>query len=148
MKIVKESILNERAKLALASGLVVIQDNKILLVKPRGGGKKGSYSIPKGHVDAGESLLKAAKRETSEETGIDTKNLVIKNPDQQKFIDYTDGDMVHKRVYYYSAYPKDKIKDKHFKKQKKEVEWVGFLTKDQALTRISPRFLPLLKLLK
>lgn len=148
MKIVRDSILNERTKLALASGLIIIQDNKILLIKPKGSKKRGSYSIPKGHVDQGESLLAAAKRETEEETGLDIKNLIIKNPDQQKFIDYTDGDMVHKRVYYYQAYPKNKIKSNHFKIQKKEVEWAGFLSKEEALPRISKKFRPFLKLLK
>ena len=41
----------------ISSGLVVIQDNQILLVHPTNSPWWKTYSIPKGHVDKGEDIL-------------------------------------------------------------------------------------------
>ena len=49
-------------------------EGKILVVDQRG----MSWSLPKGHVDADENLLEAAKREIYEETGITDLTLVEK----------------------------------------------------------------------
>lgn len=49
-----------------ASGLVVIKDNKILMV----GRKSGRIGIPGGKTEEGESSIEGAIRETYEETGI------------------------------------------------------------------------------
>jgi 8-oxo-dGTP diphosphatase len=43
-------------------------DDKILMVQERGQAQ-GLWSIPLGHVESGESLREAAKREVKEETG-------------------------------------------------------------------------------
>jgi len=139
MEIVRESIqLYEKAKLALISGLVIIQDNKILLAHP----------IPKGHVDPGESILDAAKRETLEEVGIESNSLDIKADKDPKFVDYTDKKgKIYKRVYYFIAIPIKEIRKNDFKLQKKEVDWAGFMKKEEASKRIHPRFKSLLKLL-
>lgn len=48
----------------LASGVVVVQDNKVLLVRDENG-----WSLPKGSTECGETLLNTAKREGLEETG-------------------------------------------------------------------------------
>lgn len=56
---------------------VIIENPKgeILLVKsPKWGNK---WTIPGGHVDAGESIVQAAVRESKEETGLDCKVLGI-----------------------------------------------------------------------
>ena len=46
-------------------------EGKVLIVKqkPRGD-SKGSWSLPKGHIDEGEDVLAAAKREIYEESGV------------------------------------------------------------------------------
>ena len=149
MEIVRESIqLYEKAKLALISGLVIIQDNKILLAHPTGASWWKSYSIPKGHVDPGESILDAAKRETLEEVGIESNSLDIKANKDPKFVDYTDKKgKIYKRVYYFIAIPIKEIRKNDFKLQKKEVDWAGFMKKEEASKRIHPRFKSLLKLL-
>ena len=49
-----------------AGGVVVNKDGKILIVNQH----SDSWSLPKGHVEPGENLLSAAKREISEESGI------------------------------------------------------------------------------
>ena len=150
MGIVRESIMLEgkKDKLALSAGLVIIQDNEILLVHPTGSPWYGSYSIPKGHVEAGEEIIDAAKRETKEEIGISPEQLnIADNP--QEFIDYTDKKgKVYKRVYYYIATPKEPLSKKDFKLQKKEVDWAGFIGKKEAQKKIFGRFKKLLDYLK
>jgi 8-oxo-dGTP pyrophosphatase MutT (NUDIX family) len=57
-------------KVTCAGGLVVSGEN-ILLIK----GKSGNYSLPKGHVEEGETFEMTALREVEEETGYRTKIL-------------------------------------------------------------------------
>ncbi|KAB2334725.1 NUDIX hydrolase [Cytobacillus depressus] len=61
----------KRGKVWLAvSGLVISPDNKWLVVKKKYGGLKGSWSLPAGFVDSGETADEAVIREVEEETGI------------------------------------------------------------------------------
>ena len=130
----------------IAAGLVVIQDNKILLVHPANAPWWGTYSIPKGGVDKREDPIEAAIRETYEETGIKIKRKHIR---EGGVVDYkNDKGKIYKRVYYFLAYPKKPIDKSSFKPQYKEVDWVGFLSKEEAKKRIFGRFKPLLNYLK
>jgi 8-oxo-dGTP diphosphatase len=49
-----------------AGGVVVNRRGQVLVVSQRG----RAWSLPKGHVDPGETLLEAAVREIHEETGV------------------------------------------------------------------------------
>jgi len=49
-----------------AGGIVLNNDNKILIVNQN----HDSWSLPKGHIDPGETALEAAKREIYEESGV------------------------------------------------------------------------------
>lgn len=49
-----------------AGGVVTNDEGEVLVVSQRG----TSWSLPKGHIDAGENALAAAKREIYEESGI------------------------------------------------------------------------------
>lgn len=55
-----------------AGGVVVSKRGRILVVSQRG----TSWSLPKGHIEAGESKLQAAAREIQEEAGIHRLTLV------------------------------------------------------------------------
>ena len=132
----------------IGAGLVVIQDNKILLVHPTNAPWWGTYSIPKGGINKREDALEAARRETYEETGIKIKKKHIETKGAG-FIDYKNSKgKIYKRVYYFVARPKKEITDDMFRPQMKEVDWVGFLSKKEAKKRIFGRFKPLLNLLK
>lgn len=55
-----------------AGGVVLNRDAQVLVASQRG----TSWSLPKGHVDPGESFLDAAIREIREETGVTDLHLV------------------------------------------------------------------------
>lgn len=51
------------------AGVVIIKDNKILLVQEKKPSVYGLWNLPAGHIDKGETPEIAAKREGEEETG-------------------------------------------------------------------------------
>ena len=55
-----------------AGGVVTNDEGKVLVVSQHG----TSWSLPKGHIDQGESALAAARREIYEESGIHELDLV------------------------------------------------------------------------
>lgn len=56
-------------------GLVVMQGGKILLGQRKNAHGAGQYAGPGGHLEFGESFEECAKREASEETGIEIENV-------------------------------------------------------------------------
>jgi ADP-ribose pyrophosphatase YjhB (NUDIX family) len=54
-------------------GVLLIRENRLLLVKRKYNPDAGYWSIPGGHLDLGEKIKKAAERETFEETGFVVK---------------------------------------------------------------------------
>jgi 8-oxo-dGTP diphosphatase len=58
-------------------GVMILKDRKILIGRRKGTATHGpgEYSLPGGHIEAGESFLKATERETLEEAGVKIKNL-------------------------------------------------------------------------
>ena len=59
--------------MAAGFGLVVNDNNEILLIQRGYGSRRGKWSLPGGNRDQGESLRQTAVRETREETGIRMK---------------------------------------------------------------------------
>jgi ADP-ribose pyrophosphatase YjhB (NUDIX family) len=59
-------------KTETAGGVVLSKKGKVLLVSQRG----KSWSLPKGHIEAGEDAITAAIREIEEETGVMRLTLV------------------------------------------------------------------------
>ncbi len=64
-----------------AGGVVVNSSGEILVVNQHG----DSWSLPKGHLDAGEDALTAAKREIAEESGVTQLVLVKPLPSYKRF---------------------------------------------------------------
>lgn len=72
--------MKERFKLIAGVFLVLVRENKILLLRRCNSDfGNGMYSVPAGHVEPGESLISAMVRETKEELGItvETHNLEL-----------------------------------------------------------------------
>ena len=67
----------------LSSGFLIRSGGKFLLARSYAGPKatpaSDKWTIPKGHVEPGESTIEAAYRETLEETGWDLKHLSYGN---------------------------------------------------------------------
>ncbi|MFX1354480.1 MAG: NUDIX hydrolase [Promethearchaeota archaeon] len=57
----------------LGVGILLIRDNKLLLVKRKYNPDAGYWSIPGGHIELGEKVIDAAEREGFEETGFKVK---------------------------------------------------------------------------
>ena len=62
-------------KVECAGGIIINQFNKIAIVNQN----YDSWSLPKGHIDKGETAIDAAIREIYEETGIINPALIKKN---------------------------------------------------------------------
>jgi len=64
----------ERHKIVPASYLVLLCDNKVLLLRRFNTGyEDGNYSMVAGHVDKGETFTETVIREAKEEAGVDLK---------------------------------------------------------------------------
>ena len=128
-------------KTKTSAGLAIIYDNKILLAHTTSRGWYGSYGIPKGGIDKGESKIDAAIRETREEVGITIpKNLIDKT---EHTFTVSTKKYGNKIVYYYvvqiSNLSQIGLKDLKVPKkqlQLEEVDWAGFLDYREATKRI------------
>jgi len=128
-------------KTKTSAGLAIIYDNKILLAHTTSRGWYGSYGIPKGGIDNGESKLDAAIRETKEEVGINIpKNLIDKT---EHTFTVSTKKYGNKIVYYYivqiSNLSQIGLKDLKVPKkqlQLEEIDWAGFLDYREATKRI------------
>ena len=125
-----------------SAGLAIIFEGKVLLAHTTGRGWWGSYGIPKGGIDEGESKLDAAIRETYEEVGIKVPMHMIDKTEHT----YTltgKGQRVNKTVYWYIVKIESlsdlKIKDLKIPKkdlQVEEVDWAGFIPYPEAMKRV------------
>jgi ADP-ribose pyrophosphatase YjhB (NUDIX family) len=122
-----------------SAGLLIIQNNKMLLAHPTKAPWYGTYTIPKGKVEDGESYVDTAIRETKEEVGVEIDKSDVE--DTFSTINYTDEKgRIYKKVHYFLAHPKEKIVLDKSKLDKHEVNWAGFISKDDAMDRIFWRF--------
>ena len=53
---------------------IIIEDDKIALVKKAGGGYKGKYDLPGGGMDHAETPIETLKRECMEEIGVEVES--------------------------------------------------------------------------
>lgn len=66
--------MNEEA-VRVGIGVFVFRAGKFLMQKRRGSHGEGSWSVPGGHLEFGESFEDTAKREVKEETGLDINSV-------------------------------------------------------------------------
>lgn len=81
------------------------------------------YSLPKGHLEQGETLEECAIRETEEET-LNANHLIMKEPlGVIKYTNIEDGDV---ETYYYLAVSDGPTKKEIAEADKEIFEWVNF----------------------
>lgn len=93
------------ARQELSAGGIVFRvgngGTQVLMIEDR----FGYLSLPKGHVDEGETLVRAALREVKEETGLDCEIVTYATPLMYRFLD-SGCVPVEKTVHYYVMRPK------------------------------------------
>ena len=98
------------AKTHLLSGVVLIADNKILLVRPKKFRKKiRKFSIPKGHIESKVSNIKTALHELEEESTIKLKPKHLKKADKIS-INYEKAGFKKKLTCYIVKISKEELK--------------------------------------
>lgn len=145
--------VQEAKSVAQSAGLAIVYNNKVLIGHMTGKGWWRTYSIPKGHLDSGESILQAALRETYEEVGIRVPKDLI--PSNYLTCPYIKKGKHYKDVHYYivqidsldqiglkgEIVPKSQL-------QMEEIDWAGFVPLKEAKKRIAPVMLPIIENLK
>ena len=116
-------------------GIVVFQDDKVLLIKHN----MGHWGIPKGHVEDFETEEETAMREVFEETGI---SATIIDGFKEK-ITYSPTPNVEKDVYFFVGETKEEnltpqlseVSTAQFIELKKAVETITYLSEKELLNK-------------
>jgi DNA polymerase len=134
--------------------IIILNNNKLLLSHPTNARWSNTYSFPKGHIEENESQIEAAIRELKEETSIEiTEDRIIDK--EPIVVQYNDRKgKIYKEVYLFKVYINDiseiGLSDETLPKemlQIEELDWCGFLTKEEAKTKIFYRVADLLNLI-
>ena len=138
-----------------SAGIIIILNNKkFLLSHPSHSRWSNTYSFPKGHIEENESKIEAAIRELKEETSIEvTEDMIVDKEPIIVLYDDKRGD-IYKEVYLFKVYINDiseiGLDNETLPKemlQIEELDWCGFLTKEEAKTKIFYRVEHLLNLI-
>jgi 8-oxo-dGTP pyrophosphatase MutT (NUDIX family) len=138
-----------------AGVIIILNNNKILLSHATNAKWEKTFSFPKGGIEKDEKKKDAAIRELAEETSIVITKEQISNPDDAIIVNYIDKEGVnYKRLYLYTVYIED-ISEIGLESeivpienlQADELDWCGFLTKEEAKDKIFNRVEHLLDLI-
>ena len=138
-----------------AGVIIILNNNKILLSHATNARWQKTFSFPKGGIEKDEKKKDAAIRELMEETSIVITKGQISNPDDAIIVNYTDKHgNTYKRLYLYTVYIED-ISEIGLESeivpienlQADELDWCGFLTKEDAKDKIFNRVEHLLDLI-
>ena len=123
-------------------GIIVILNEKILLCHPTNSRWEGTYGVPKGKVEEGEEEIDCAVREFFEETGIKIDKEKLNTCSIIPYSNYQTGE-IYKTLHLY-VHKIDQLSDiglnaeviPQSQLQIKEIDWCGFLTKEEALIKM------------
>lgn len=92
----------------------------------------GHWSFPKGHIDNDETRQETAERELHEETGLTIKQYLSTMPLEEKYLFQREGHLIHKRVFFFVAEVKGRVR-----LQKQEIQAGEWLSLDTAMARLT-----------
>ncbi len=118
-----------------AGGVIVDEDGRAVLTARRTFGGDRQWGLPKGQVEPGESIAEAARREASEETGLEVAVLSPLPTIDYWYIDKARSVRVHKFVHYFLMRPTGGDPSAH----DDETEEVAALDPQEAIRRVSFR---------
>lgn len=136
-----------------AGVIIVLKNEKVLICHPSNNDKWfGSYSFPKGGIDEGETIKQAALRELFEETSVKLdESKISKEPLVLDYMNYKKKDVVYKKIYLFTMYINDISEiglDSEIIPSDKlpfgEIDWAGFISKEEAKLRLFHRSVPIL----
>ena len=123
----------DRTKYVKCAGAIVINDNyEVAIVNQN----HDSWSLPKGHIDPGESKIDAAKRELYEETGIKNATLIKYIGEYGRYrigLDGRDDKSEHKTIFIYLFKCNQKIL-KPIDPHNPEAKWIPYQEVEKILT--------------
>lgn len=135
--------------------IIILNKSKVFLCHSSNSIFSSTYSFPKGGIEKEEKKIDAAIRELFEETSVVVSKSQITNPKNPIMISYLNKKgFNYKRVYLYAVYIDDiseiglnseVIPLKQL--QITEVDWAGFLTKEESEPKIFHRVKHLLDLI-
>ena len=124
-------------KVDFAAGGIVLDDNKILLVKNKKSeyvdNPKSFWGFPKGHMEDGEAPKDAAKREVMEETGLIVELAGEKPLVESRYEIFVDKKIVKKTVWFF----KMKILKAFDSEPDEEIEEVALVDYETALNLLT-----------
>ncbi len=84
--------MTDNKQVKVAVDVIVKRDGKILMGKRLNAVGAGTYGVPGGHLELGEQIVPAAKRELEEETGLKANDLelisVVNTPGPDHYIHF------------------------------------------------------------
>ena len=113
----EEDSMENQVKVEKSCGCIIIDNEKILLVKQT----KGFWSFPKGHMESGETEVQTAIREVKEETNID----VIPDENKRYVEEYMMENGNKKQVVYFVA-KKTSADVKAQESEIADIKWLNF----------------------
>jgi bis(5'-nucleosidyl)-tetraphosphatase len=114
------------------AGLVVIKNRQVLLIFRKWRyAPEGTYILPKGHIEEGESNLEAAIREVAEETGYKSFNIIEELPPITiRYEDTKDKSQHEKTIFWFLAELKSEaqadfaLTDSELESDDFKLEWI------------------------